>query len=151
MQTLNLPAYPFKISQKEGKTFIFDTFRHSWVFLTPEEWVRQHFLKWLVTDHAYPAGLIAVETSLKYNNLKMRADAVIYNKNTKPLVLVECKAPHVTINQQTFEQAARYNFSFKTRYLLLTNGLLHYCCEINTETGNIHFLENIPAFKDIAS
>jgi hypothetical protein len=150
METLNLPAYPFKISQKEGKALIFDTFRRSWVSLTPEEWVRQHFLMWLVSDHAYPAGLIAVETSLKYNKLKMRADAVIYGKNAQPLVLVECKAPHIAINQKTFEQAARYNFSFNTQYLLLTNGLQHYCCKVNTESGSIMFLEHIPAYNEIA-
>ncbi len=150
MESLNLPACPLRLSEKEGKHFIFDIFRKIYVALTPEEWVRQHFLMWLVNDLEYPAGLIAVETSLKYNQLKKRADAVVYDKKGFPLMLIECKAPQVNITQKTFEQAASYNFIFKTRYLALTNGMEHYCCLIDSGQKKIHFLESIPSYPEIS-
>ena len=149
MIQLNLPSYSFKTSQKEEKTWIFDAFRKSWIVLTPEEWVRQNFLTWLCDAHGYPKGLIAVETTLKYNTLKMRADAVVYSSTGKPLMIIECKAPGVSISQQTLEQAARYNFSFQTRYLALTNGLMHYCCRIDLENKKLVFLEDFPGYNDI--
>lgn len=149
MTQLNLPAYDFKTVKKKDKTLIFDSFRKAWFVLTPEEWVRQHFLIWMTEELAYPKGLIAVEASLKYNTLSMRADAVVYDKQGKPLMLIECKAPHVSITQQTFEQAARYNYSFRTQYLALTNGMEHYCCRIDLTSGKLIFLENFPTFSEI--
>ncbi len=149
MQALNLPACDLRLIQKNEKTFVFDIFRKIYVALTPEEWVRQHFLMWLVNDLAYPAGLIAVEASLKYNNLKKRADAVVYNKGALPVMLIECKAPGVEITQKTFEQAARYNFSFNTAFLTLTNGINHYCCRIDLENKKLIFLNKIPSFSEI--
>lgn len=150
MEPLNLPPCKFRISQKDGKHYVFDVFRKISVVLTPEEWVRQHFLMWLVNHLDYPKGLIAVETALKYNQLQKRADAVIYAKSGQPLMLIECKAPHVKITQQTFEQAAGYNFTFKTRYLVLTNGLDHYCCQIDPENRKIVYLPNVPFYRDLS-
>jgi hypothetical protein len=149
MEILNLPAYPFKLIQKNNKTFIFDVFRKMFVALTPEEWVRQNFLMWLINELEYPAGLIAVETSLSYNKLKKRADAVVYSKLAHPLMLIECKAPGVEISQKTFEQAARYNFSFNTAYLALTNGIYHYCCRIDVENQKLIFLEDFPIYSQL--
>lgn len=149
MEALNLPACHLRLIKKNEKPFVFDVFRKTYVALTPEEWVRQHFLMWLVNDLSYPQGLIAVEASLKYNQLKKRADAVVYNKDARPVMLIECKAPGVEITQKTFEQAARYNFSFNTAYLTLTNGLNHYCCRIDLENKKLHFLNTIPSFSEI--
>lgn len=149
MEVLNLPPYSFKQIQKDDKPLIYDIFRKCFVALTPEEWVRQHFLMWLVNDFGYPAGLIAVETALKYNQLKKRADAVVYNKDTVPVMLIECKAPGVEITQATFEQAARYNFIFNTSYLALTNGLMHYCCRIDHQKQSLVYLEKIPSYSQI--
>ncbi len=150
MVSLNLPPCEFRLNQKDGKHYIFDVFRKIPVVLTPEEWVRQHFLMWLVNQLGYPKGLIAVETALKYNQMQKRADAVVYTKTGLPLMLIECKAPHVKITQQTFEQAASYNFAFKTRYLVLTNGLDHYCCRIDLDTQKIIYLQNIPTYSEIS-
>lgn len=149
MQPLNLPAYACKTKKKESGQAIFDSFRKTWVALTPEEWVRQHFLHWLVNDLGYPAGLIAVEASLQYNTLKKRADAIVYNKNGQAVVLIECKAPGVKITQKTFEQAAAYNFAFQTQYLILTNGIEHFCCKIDAANKQWRFLENIPVFSEL--
>lgn len=149
MQELNLPSHNFNMKEQNQKQLIFDSFRKNWVALTPEEWVRQNFLMWLVHGLDYPAGRIAVETSLLYNNMKKRADAVVYDKNGQSLVLIECKAPHVQITQKTFEQAASYNFRFQTRYLMLTNGLNHYCCHIDLARGSLSFLETIPVYDEL--
>jgi hypothetical protein len=149
MKILNLPPFQFRHQSRNGKVMIFDIFRKMYVRLTPEEWVRQHFLMWLVNDLAYPQGLIAVETSLVYNNLKKRADAVVYNPDARPLMLIECKAPEVVIDQATFEQAARYNFAFRTRYLVLTNGMSHYCCKIDADNGTMEYLPNIPPYNTL--
>ncbi len=150
MTQLNLPAYDFKIIKKKNKIWIFDPFRKGYFVLTPEEWVRQHFLMWLTQSFGYPEGLIAVETSLKYNTLQMRADAVIYNRMGKPLMIIECKAPHVQITEATLEQAARYNYSFQTQYLALTNGMQHYCCCIDLNEKKLIYLETFPDFNEIS-
>ncbi len=149
MTQLNLPAFDFRMVRKNSKTLIFDPFRKSWFVLTPEEWVRQHFLMWITEELDYPKGLIAVEASLKYNTLTMRADAVVYSRQGNPLMLIECKAPQVKITQHTFEQAARYNYSFRTQYLALTNGMEHYCCRIDLTNGKVIFLENFPGFNEL--
>lgn len=149
MASLNLPSYPFKIIQKGDKKMIFDNFRKTYIALTPEEWVRQHFLMWMVAELGYPAGLIAVETSLTYNNMKKRADAVVYDKPGKPLMIIECKAPEIQITENTLQQAARYNFSLKTCYLILTNGLEHYCCYIDLKASRVNFLAEIPRYDEL--
>ncbi len=149
MEILNLPSFEMKLSEKDGKYYIYDVFRRTWILLTSEEWVRQNFLTWLVQDLGYPAGLIAVEKSLNYNNRKKRADAVVYAANGNPLMLIECKAPVVSVTQKTFEQAAAYNFHFNTPFLTLTNGLEHFCCAIDSKLGNLKFLPSVPLWKQL--
>lgn len=149
MQSLNLPTFPFKVIEKEGKKMIFDSFRKKYVALTPEEWVRQHFLAWLHFNKGYPAGLISVEISLMYNKLQKRADAIIYGKAGQPLMMVECKAPEIKITQDVFDQIARYNFSFGVKYLAVTNGLEHFCCKKNGDTPQWTFLDEVPTYENL--
>ncbi len=150
MIKLNLPETEMRFCKKDSGTFVFDPFRKKFVKLTPEEWVRQNFLAWLVNYLGYPKGLIAVEAPLKYNSLQKRADAVIYNKAGSPLMIVECKSAHIEINQDTFSQAASYNFSFRTKYLVLTNGIMHYCCKLDFDNKNYQFLKEIPRYENLA-
>lgn len=146
---LNLPDGGLQITRKETGLYLFDSFRKKFVVLTPEEWVRQNFLMWLVNHLGYPRGLIAVETSLKYNNLHKRADAVVYNKTGDAVVIIECKSADTKLSQDTFSQAAAYNFSFKCQYLILTNGMEHYCCELDFVDNKFRFLEQIPVYNDL--
>ncbi len=151
MQQLNLPSYPFRLVEKEGKKHIFDGFRNRFVVLTPEEWVRQHFLSWLVSHKGYPKGLISVEASLKYHRLSKRADAIIYSKTGSPLMIVECKAPHVEITQDVFDQIARYNLPFGVAFLTVTNGLKHFCCKRQESGQKWDFLEDIPLYEQMVT
>ncbi len=146
MQELNLPKYQFKFKEAGEKIQIFDAFRKKYVVLTPEEWVRQNFLQFLVTEKKYSPALIVLEKSLKYNQLQKRADILVYDKNGVPLLLVECKAPEVKITQDAFDQIARYNMSFKVAYLVVTNGMDHFCCKMNYSDNTYQFLEEIPNF-----
>ncbi|MFL5765494.1 MAG: type I restriction enzyme HsdR N-terminal domain-containing protein [Bacteroidia bacterium] len=141
-----MPPYEFKFKQVSELVQIFDAFRKKYVVLTPEEWVRQNFLQYLVNEKAFPASLIAVEIGLKYNQLKKRADILVYDKQGKPFLMVECKAPEVAISQDTFDQVARYNMAFRVKYLVVTNGLNHFCCAMDYDTGSYQYLETIPAF-----
>lgn len=127
---------------------VFDPVRRKWVVLTPEEWVRQHLLNLLIIDKVCPPGLIAVERGLTLNGLAKRADIVVHGAapGAPPLLLVECKAPEVRIDQRTFEQAARYNLVFQVPYLLVSNGLVHYACRVDHLTKRVDFLVELPAF-----
>ncbi len=147
MEKLNLPEYDFRIRKSEQKLEIFDAFRKKFVSLTPEEWVRQSFLMYLVNEKDYPASLIAVEAGLKLYNRIKRTDIVVYSNFAKPVLIVECKAPEVTINQKVFDQIARYNMVLKVKYLIVTNGLNHYCCYLDYENNSIKYLEEIPDYK----
>jgi len=143
---LNLPTYPFRIQQQEGKKLIFDEIRKKLVSLTPEEWVRQHFIRYLVDVKEYPASLIAVEAGLELNRNRFRADLLVYNRLGQPLALIEFKAPSVKITQITFDQITRYNMTFRVPYLIVSNGMEHYCCRINLEEQTYVFLKEIPEF-----
>ncbi len=149
MQALNLPPVSLNIRNRAGKTYVFDIFRKRFVVLTPEEWVRQRFLRFLCEHKAYPVGLIAVEASLHYNRLAKRADAIVYGTSGKPLMIIECKAPDVKITQEVFDQVARYNFSFGVDFLTVTNGMHHYCVKKNAQTSNWDALDDIPSFNTI--
>jgi hypothetical protein len=116
------------------------------VVLTPEEWVRQNILQYLIQEKKFPSSLIAVEASLKYNQLQKRADVLVYDKSGSPFLLVECKAPEVKITQDTFDQIARYNLIFKVKYLVVTNGLNHFCCIMDYTDNSYQYLEFIPTF-----
>ncbi len=149
MLRLNLPTYDTKITTENGKLRIFDILRKSHVALTPEEWVRQHFVHYLISEKGYPASLMANETAINLNNIKLRCDTVIYDKNLTPRAIVEYKAPSVTISKNTFSQIARYNLVLKVDYLIISNGLKHYCCKMDYATNNYTFLLEIPDYHTI--
>lgn len=148
-QQLALPDHGVKTKQEAAGAFLFDPLRRRWVAATPEEWVRQHFLNHLVHDLGYPPGRIAVEHSLKLNRRDLRADVLIFDAQGRPLVLVECKAPQVPITQRTFDQAGRYNSVFKVPYLMVTNGLRHFCCRLDLATGAVDFLPHLPRYAEV--
>ena len=146
---LNLPQYSFRIQEKAGKKLIFDGFRRRWVALTPEEWVRQNFARYLTEEKHFPASLVAIERSLRMNQRDFRTDIVLYSKSGNPLIVVECKAPEVKISQQVFDQIARYNLDLRVSYLIVTNGLSHYCCRFDQSELSYTFLPEIPDYKEI--
>jgi hypothetical protein len=148
MVPLNLPSYDYKIKKEGSKVLIFDPIRKKYVVLTPEEWVRQHFINFLFIEKKYPLSLMKIEGGLKYNNQNKRSDIVIYNTLGKPSVLVECKAPDVNITSDVFEQASRYNQQLKVEYIIITNGLGHYCSSIDYKEGTFAFLQEIPEYKN---
>lgn len=146
MQRLNLPAFEYKIQYSKAGHSIFDVIRKKYVRLTPEEWVRQHFLHYL-TDHlAYPRALVKLEQGVKYNRLQHRADILVYDRSAKPLLLVECKAPHVPLNHDTWSQVARYNAQVNAQLLVMTNGLQHFCWQLDYDQGAHTLLPAIPPF-----
>ncbi len=147
MQKLNLPSYSFKLKSNEKHTLIFDNLRKKYFVLTPEEWVRQHYVQFLIKDKNYPVSLIALEKQLIINNRKKRTDIVIFNKEGNPDIIVECKAPHIKISQATFDQIARYNLKLKANYLVLTNGMEHYYCKMDFENETYVFLKDIPNYR----
>jgi type I site-specific restriction-modification system R (restriction) subunit len=146
MERLNLPEYNFRIIKENDKLKIFDEFRKKNVALTHEEWVRQNFLKWLCEDKKYPKSLISVESGLKYNKLQKRSDAVVYDRNGKPIMIIEFKAPSIEINNDTINQIASYNFTINASYLIVTNGLQHYCLKKDSQNLSFSFLESIPDY-----
>ena len=148
MFQLNLPFYNLTLKEENGNHFIFDDIRKKYLRLTPEEWVRQNFVKYLIDEKKYPASLIVIEKGLKLNELTKRADVLIY-KDSSPILLVECKAPNVKITQDTFDQISRYNLTFKVPFLIVTNGMNHFCCQIDFENNSYHFLEEIPYFIEL--
>jgi type I site-specific restriction endonuclease len=142
LDPLNFPAYKFRLRPGE----IFDPARKKFVALNPEEWVRQHAIRFLTEERAYPLSLMAVEVQLQVNKLKKRVDILVYGKNSKPLLIVECKAPSVRISQETFDQAARYNLALGADYFFITNGLTHFFCRSDRATSSYHFLKDLPAY-----
>lgn len=147
MRKLNLPAYEFRYRTEGEMQFVLDVYRKRFVKLTPEEEVRQRFARYLVEEKGFPASLIMTEYSLKLNKLSRRCDILVHKPAGHPALLVECKAPEVKISQASFDQVARYNLAFKVSYLIVTNGLKHYCCLIDFETEKITFLQEIPAYE----
>lgn len=144
---LNLPAYPFKIKEEDGSVFIFDDIRKKFLLLTPEEWVRQHVVKFLIHEKNYPKSLIKLEGGLKLNTLQKRTDILIFDSSGKRVVLVECKAPSIKITQKVFDQIARYNFVHRTGCLIVSNGMQHYCCEVNFDEKTYRFIPEIPDYN----
>jgi len=150
MKALNLPKYQFRLRKNsDGKTEIFDAIRKRFVVLTPEEWVRQNFIRYLIEEKHFPASLMAVEKGLKVNGMHKRTDIVQYNKLGNPVLIVECKAPEVKLGQDTFDQAARYNMTLQVDYLIITNGMEHYACRMNYAEKEIKFLRELPDFEII--
>ncbi|MDO9593934.1 MAG: type I restriction enzyme HsdR N-terminal domain-containing protein [Lutibacter sp.] len=147
MQPLNLPTYPFKIKSSENKYFIFDIVRKKYMVLTPEEWVRQHMIHYLITAKNYPISLIAVEKKVTVNKLTKRTDILVFNTKGTPHIIVECKAPSIKITQDAFDQIARYNLKLEASYLIVTNGLTHFYSFMDLKNECYVFLENIPNYE----
>jgi type I site-specific restriction-modification system R (restriction) subunit len=149
LKKINLPPFEQRLKETEGKTQIFDEFRKKYVQLTPEEWVRQHFLHFLVEHKSYPKGLLLVESELIIDGHKRRPDLVVYSKEGKPRMIVEFKASSIEIDEDVFFQIAMYNKKLKVPFLILSNGMEHYCAKINLSTGEIEFLKDFPEFADL--
>jgi len=147
MQSLNFPAYDFRFKNSENKVHIFDTIRKKFVVLQPEEWVRQNVVQFLIHEKKYPKSLINVEKQLTINNLKKRYDIVIFDSLGNITLLVECKSPKITVNQETFDQIAKYNMQLKAEFLMVTNGLQHFYCKMDFSKEKYSFLEQIPDFS----
>jgi hypothetical protein len=149
MPNLNLPSVELKIKTKENKEYVYDRLRKQYVRLTPEEYVRQHFISFLIEHKRYPEGLLANEVSIELGNIRRRCDTVLYDNFLQPQMIIEYKAPTVAISQNTFDQIGRYNRSMQVRWIIITNGLQHYCCYNNKEKKEYFFLKNIPDYEKL--
>lgn len=148
---LNLPPADLKIRKTGGILKVFDPLRGRFVALTPEEYVRQHFTAWLLNSRNYPKSLLANEMGIEVNGTRRRCDTVAFTPDGKPLLIVEYKAPGVGISQAVFDQIVRYNMSLHARYLAVSNGIMHFCCRIDYESGSYHFIPEIPDYRLLAS
>lgn len=146
---LNLPVAPMKIRLHEGHRQVLDPIRRKYVALTPEEYVRQQFVAWLRGDRHFPASLIANEIGIELNGTRRRCDTLIFGRDMKPLVIVEYKAPSVPVTQNVFDQIVRYNITLRARYLIVSNGMNHYCCRLDYEHDTYHFIPQIPDYADL--
>ena len=150
MQTLNLPQCDFELRTHRGKRVILDPVRQRFVPLTPEEWVRQHLVQYLILDRGVPASLIALEMAFLYHDRYNRADIIVHNRQLEPVMLIECKNPTVTIGQDVFDQIGRYNAVVRAGYLGVSNGLTHFCCRVDHTHRTIDYLDEFPMYEAIA-
>lgn len=148
MQQLNFPSYNFRFKNSENKVSIFDEIRKKFIILTPEEWVRQHVIRFFLEEKKYPKSLINVEKILKVNDLRKRYDVVVFNPDGSIYILVECKAPEIKTAQATFDQIAQYNMTLKAQFLMVTNGHNHYFCQMDFENEKYLFLKELPDYKN---
>lgn len=149
MIALNLPKYAIKVKQEGGRRLILDELRRRYVALTPEEWVRQHFVHWLTEHKGYPAALLANEVQLQVGDKLLRADTLLYNRELRPRMIIEYKAPSVAITQRVFNQIYAYNLLLRADYLVVSNGLQHYVCRMDYEQQTYHFLEEVPDYGEL--
>ena len=149
MYELNLPKYGIKIKNDKGHQSIFDVLRRKYVALTPEEWVRQHFVHFLIEHKGYPKALMANEIQLAIGNKKLRCDSVLYDRTLKPRMIIEYKAPTVSITQKVFDQITIYNMLLHVDYLVVSNGIKHYCCSMDYANQKYLFLEDIPDYQNL--
>ena len=149
MLQLNLPEYNFRIKKQDEKLLIFDSQRKRYVSLTPEEWVRQHFIHFLIEEKGYPAAYLAIEKELRMNGMKKRCDAILYNEQALPILIIEFKAPNVRITQTTFDQVAVYNSKLNVDFFIISNGRQHFCCRVNKKTAEYEFFSEIPDYSVI--
>ena len=147
MENLNFKSYRIKIKNNKNKQYVFDEIRKKNVLLTPEEWVRQNCVQFLVQEKKYPKSLISIEKKLTLNSLTKRYDIVAFNSRGEIILIVECKSPKVKISQVTFDQISRYNLAFKSQYLMITNGISHYFCEVDYKNNEYLFLKELPNYK----
>ena len=148
MRKLNFPEYDFRVNERDGKPFIFDPARKKFVALTPEEWVRQHVIQYLVKDKNVPVSLIKVESEFQLLKTKKRFDVAVFTRNGIPLLIVECKSTSVELTQNEMDQALRYNMSLKVKYLWLTNGYHHIFCQADPEKGTISQIHDLPVLNN---
>lgn len=146
MQQLNFPSYSFRFKNSENKVSIFDEIRKKFIILTPEEWVRQNVIQFLLVEKKYPKSLINVEKVLIINDLRKRYDVVVFNPDGSIFILIECKAPEIKTAQATFDQIARYNMTLKAEFLMVTNGHNHYFCQMDFENEKYQFLKELPDY-----
>jgi predicted type IV restriction endonuclease len=146
---INLPPYEIKLREQNGRRQIFDFLRRRYVSLTPEEWVRQHFVHFLIEQKGYPKGLLANEVEQKIGDKKLRCDTLLYNKELRPRMIIEYKAPEIAITQRVFNQITVYNFLLHVDYLIVSNGRQHYCCHMDYEKGEYTFLQDIPHYTEL--
>jgi hypothetical protein len=148
LQPLHLPPYPFKITEENGQLTLFDEIRKKTIIITPEEWVRQHFVQYLIRQKHYPKALIKLEGGHRLNGMAKRTDIVVFDSSGDKILLVECKAPAVPIDQKVFDQIARYNIVHRIALLAVTNGLHHYYCNIDFDKQQYQFIEELPDYKN---
>jgi len=146
---INLPPYKIKLREYNGKRQIFDVLRRRYVALTPEEWVRQHFVHYLMEHKGYPKGLLSNEVELAVGEKKLRCDTLLYNKVLQPQMIVEYKSPEIELTQHVFNQITAYNLLLHVDYLVVSNGLRHYCCRMDYERQTYTFLQDIPAYEEL--
>ena len=151
MEPLNLPPYDIKVSEKDGKRLIFDELRRRYVALTPEEWVRQHFVHYLIGHLGYPAGLLANEVELKIGDKRLRCDSILFDKQAHPQMIIEYKAPNIQLTQRVFSQISAYNLLLHVDYLIVSNGMQHICCRMDYTNNTYHFLQEIPTYEEVMS
>lgn len=149
MYRLNLPQYDIRVTENGGKKAILDVLRRKYVALTPEEWVRQHFIHYLTEHMGYPAPYLANEVELRSGSKKLRCDSVLYDSSLRPRMIIEYKAPTVGITQKVFDQISVYNMLLHVDYLVVSNGLSHYCCRMDYDSGKYYFLKEIPRYKEL--
>jgi hypothetical protein len=149
MQPLNLPTYLFNTKSENGRTHIFDPIRRKFIRLTPEEWVRQNFIRYLNEEKQIPTAFISVEKGFRLHKLHKRTDILIHDRNGNVRAIVECKAPDVVIDRSVFDQILRYNLAYKVPFIIITNGLNHYCCNLDHETSQYCFLKELPDYKQL--
>ena len=149
--TLNLPPAGLRFRHEGGHTDVFDVLRSRYVRLTPEEWVRQHFINFLITTKGYPAGLLGNEVSLRLNDTARRCDSVLFGRDMRPVMIIEYKAPSVALTQKVFDQVSRYNIVMRTPWLVVSNGLQHVCCHLQLDKQTYEFVREIPHYSDITS
>lgn len=149
MLALNLPAFNIKTDQREGKHVVFDEIRRRYVALTPEEWVRQHFINFLIEYKGYPKSLLANEVQINLNGTKKRCDTVLYRRDFTARMIIEYKAPDVEITQAVFNQITRYNMVLRVDYLIVSNGIHHYCCQMDYNNNNYSFLKDVPEYTEL--
>lgn len=149
MHKLNLPEFDYKLKKADGRVWIFDVIRKKYIVLTPEEWVRQHFIHYLISVKKYPRSLIRVESGLVYNELQKRTDIVVHDREGKPWMIVECKSPSMRVSSATLMQVSVYNNSLQAAYVSVTNGLVHLCALIDWQQRRTTLLPELPAFKEV--
>lgn len=149
MYQLNLPTYDLRLRRTGNRDMIFDVLRRKYVALTPEEWVRQHFVHFLIEHKGYPTALLANEIELRIGGKHLRADTLLYNKELRPHMLIEYKSPTIALTQKVFDQISAYNLLLHADYLIVSNGMQHLCCRMDYEQNTYHFLEEIPAYSEI--